>query len=119
MLDVKNEKQIPFNREQPQIESFAVAHFRSACFWKWAAIKRFDWAVSLLAGIFLWTSSPHMYGDTVVRDNSLASLQAAVSAGGTISFSMTGTVVVTSTILIPNNTVLIDTNHSVVISGGS
>jgi hypothetical protein len=58
-------------------------------------------------------------GAGVVTNASLSSLLAAMEGGGTVSFAATGTVAVTSTIVVSTDTVLIDLSHSIVISARS
>src|SRR4030095_15948386 len=55
-------------------------------------------------------------GAGVVTNASLSSLLAALEGGGTVSFAATGTVAVTSTIVVSTDTALIDMSHSIVIS---
>jgi hypothetical protein len=45
-------------------------------------------------------------------------LNAALQAGGTVTFATNGTIVLTNTITISNNVILDGTNHSITISGG-
>src|SRR5690242_17417140 len=48
-----------------------------------------------------------------------ASLRGTLAGGGTVNFACDGTIVLTSTITINNNTVLDATGHHVLISGGN
>ena len=80
----------------------------------------FGWITLMVASAMLTVLPTRVLAQTtsVVGDTSLASLQAAVGIGGTFYLAATGTVAVTSTLIISKDTVLMNTNRSIVISGG-
>jgi hypothetical protein len=55
---------------------------------------------------------------TVLSSLDPGQLNAALQAGGTVTFAIDGTIVLTNTITLSNSVVLDGTNHSVTISGG-
>jgi len=56
--------------------------------------------------------------DAVVTSAQESSLAAALQAGGHVTFSFDGTILLTTPITISNNAILDGTNHSITISGG-
>jgi hypothetical protein len=55
----------------------------------------------------------------VVATNSQSALVAAMAGGGTVTFSFNGTIFLTNTLVVPNNTVLDATGQNVAISGSN
>jgi hypothetical protein len=55
---------------------------------------------------------------TVVTNLNSGELNTALQGGGTVTFSVDGTIVLTNTITISTNVVLDGTNHSIILSGG-
>jgi predicted outer membrane repeat protein len=79
----------------------------------------FALSFSLLALLSLLGPAPAAQAAGVVSACDEASLKAAISGGGTITFACNGTITLTSTITLSGNTALDGTGHTVTISGNN
>lgn len=93
---------LPFNRHQFSISSIVVSCIL---------------ALLTMAQLFVSVPVAQAAGTVSVCDQ--AHLASALAGGGTVTFSCSGTVVLTSTITIASNTTLDGNGQNVSISGGA
>ena len=72
-----------------------------------------------LATVLLLLTCCSTFGGGIVTDCTEASLRAALSGGGTVTFACDGTIVLSNTLVIASNTVLDATGRSVILDGNS
>src|SRR5437763_5539934 len=67
----------------------------------------------------LFPCSPPVHAGGVVASADESSLRAAMAGGGTVTFATDGTIVLSSTLVITNDTVIDGSGHTVAISGNN
>ena len=75
--------------------------------------------VPSLATVLLLLTCCSTFAGGIVTDCTEASLRAALSGGGTVSFACDGTIVLSNTLVIASNTVLDATGRSITLDGNS
>jgi hypothetical protein len=70
-------------------------------------------------GAYEYNSPTNPRPSTVVTECTEAALRAAMSGGGTVTFACDGTITLSNTLFITDNTVLDATDHQITISGGN
>ncbi len=76
-------------------------------------------AFSIAATLCLWTLAVFQApGQTVITNLDPNALNAALQGGGTVTFAVDGTIVLTNAIALSTNVILDGTNHSITLSGG-
>lgn len=76
------------------------------------------WGTFLIAVVVSFLGSPRVYAGGVVKTCNAASLLAALSGGGTVTFACSGTITVPATITIFMDTTIDGSGQNVTISGG-
>src|SRR5436190_804432 len=74
---------------------------------------------SLLTSSSLLVSTGSIFAGRVVNSADEASLRAALAGGGTVTFSVDGTIALSSQLIITNDTTIDGSGHSVTISGSN